>query len=529
MIFQRWRDWWSQEHATVNRIAFWMATASVLSRVLGVLRDRLLASQYGAGWQLDAYYAAFRLPDTLYNLLIVGALSAGFIPLFSRLHAEKGKESAVEFSSLVVGWVAAAMGLLALVGIVFAPQIIPLLVNGFDPQRMELTVTLTRILFLSPLLLGVSAVFGGVLQASKRILAFAFAPIWYNLGILFGILVLTRWCGISGVAIGVVLGAFFHAFTQWLVASNLGVSLPKKLSWTKDLRQLVILTAPRLAAIGASQLSLVILLSFASTLRKGSVAVLELGDNLQSFPLGVIGVSFAIAAFPLLSEAAGTKRFDQYHSALEKTGRTIVFFLLPVSLVFILLRAQIVRLILGDGRFDWTATVQTADVVGWLSISLVAQALIPLLARAFYAIQSTWTPFWITIAGEALNIIVAVTLKKPLGVAGLAIAFSTTTFFQLIMLWLTLRKRVGGNSQSKFLQMLLQSLLACIPAMIIAYLVRNLIGSILPLRSVWQVAIQLGLSSASAGAVYLLVMWLVNVEEAQLFLHQGTKLLKRLW
>lgn len=526
-MIQRLKQWWSQEYVSVSVIAFWMATASILSRLLGVIRDRLLATQYGAGWELDAYYAAFRLPDTLYNLLIVGALSAGFIPLFSRLKAQQGEEAAVRFSSLVFGWIALALALLSFTGIIFAPQLMPLLVPGFDPERLSLTITLTRILFLSPLFLGISAVFGGVLQSCKKIIAFAFAPIWYNLGILFGILVLSRWCGIAGVALGVIIGAFFHALTQGIGAYKIGIRWPRPLVWTKDLRQLLILTAPRLAALGATQLSLVILLSFASTLRSGSVAVFQLGNNLQSFPLGVIGISFAVAAFPLLSEAAGNKRFDQYHGALEKTGRTIVFFLLPVSALFILLRAQLVRLILGDGQFDWTATIATADVVGWFSISLVAQALIPLLARAFYAIQSTWTPFWITITGESINIGLALILKDRLGVAGLAIAFSVTTFFQVTMLWLALRRRVGSESQSRFFQMMAHAAFACVPAMLIAYLVRNLVGTIFPLRTFWQVAIQFGAASVSAGLVYLATMWFMHVEEARAFAKRGWEMLRR--
>jgi putative peptidoglycan lipid II flippase len=315
--------------------------------------------------------------------------------------------------------------------------------------------------------------------------------------------------------------------TQGLVAFRLGLHWPKVITWTKEMRQLLTLTAPRLAALGATQLSLVVLLSFASTLRSGSVAVFQLGNNLQSFPLGVIGVSFAVAAFPLLSEAAGLKRFDQYHNALEKTGRMIVFFLLPVSLLFILLRAQLVRLILGDGLFDWTATIETADVVGWFSVSLVAQALIPLLARAFYAIQSTWTPFWITITGELLNIVLALILKDSYGVAGLAIAFSVTTFFQLGMLWLALRRRVGGESQTRFIKMVVQAGLACVPAMLTAYLTRHLVGTLVPLRTFWQVATQFIAASGVAGAVYFACLWFVRIDEARVLADRGVTLYRR--
>ncbi len=526
-MLQRWRAWWSVEHGTVGMMAFWLAAASVCSRLLGVLRDRLLATNYGAGWQLDAYYAAFRLPDTLYSLLILGALSAGFIPLFSELRAKKGEKEAFAFSSVVLLWVAAALGVLSLLGIAFAPYLVPLIAPGFDAQRLELAVSLTRILFLSPLFLGISAVFGGVLQASKRVLAFAFAPVWYNFGILLGIVCLSRWFGIAGVALGVVFGAMMHALTQGVVAVGLGMARPASFGWNPELTRLLKLTAPRLAALGASQVSLVILLSLASTLRAGSVSVFQLGNNLQSFPLGVIGISFAVAAFPLLSEAASANRFDAYHLALGKAGRTIVFCLLPVSLLFILLRAQLVRLVLGDGQFDWLATIDTASVVGWLSASLVAQALIPLLARAFYAIQSTWTPFWITLFGEVLNLGLAWSLKGAYGVTGLAIAFSVSTFLQLGLLWLALRRKVGPESQGPFLRLVGLAAVACVPALCLAYGVRHAIGTVVPLRTFWQVLVQFGASAGVGGVTYLAVLWLCRVQEAEEWVGRGIRLLRR--
>lgn len=527
-MLKRWRSWWSKEHAGLHAAAFWMAAASIVSRFLGVLRDRLLATNYGAGWELDAYYAAFRLPDTIYNLLIIGALSAGFIPLYAELKAKHDEKHALAFSSFVFGWLAISLFVLSACGVVFAPYIVPQIVRGFEPQRMDLTIALTRILFLSPFFLGISAVFGGVLQASKRIMAFAFAPVWYNIGILIGIMGFARWFGIAGVAMGVVFGAILHATTQGIVAFGLGITWPRPLRWMPEISRLLKLTTPRLAALGTAQISLVISLSFASTLRAGSVSVFQLGNNLQSFPLGVIGVSFAVAAFPLLSEAAGLKKFDEYHAALGKTGRTIVFFLLPVSLLFVLLRAQLVRLILGDGRFDWTATIETAAVVGWFSISLVAQALIPLLARAFYAIQSTWTPFWITFFGEILNIGLAWSLKDRFGVAGLAIAFSVTMFVQLFGLWIGLRRRVGSESQAAFLRMLGLSLAACIPSLAVGYGFRQLVGTAFPLETFVQVALQFGLASAGMGVVYLLTMWIFRVEEARALVGRGWGMVRRL-
>lgn len=512
-MFAHIREFVVSETASVGRAAALLGVASILSRLLGVVRDRLLASTFGAGGELDAYYAAFRLPDTLYNLIILGALSAGFVPMLVDIHAKRSESASRQFASLVLGWVMLALMTIALVGAVFAPRIVPFFVHGFDQERMQLTIMLTRVLFLSPVLLGISAVFGGVLQSARKTLAFAFAPVWYNAGILLGILVLTRWFGVLGVAMGVLIGAGLHMITQGVGAFRLGIRLPASLHWTPDMRRLLMLTLPRLAALGASQLSLVILLSFASTLPTGSVAVFQLANNLQSFPLGVIGISFAVAAFPLLSEAAAQSSYADYHAILGKTARRIVFCLLPISLAFVLLRAQLVRLVLGDGAFNWSDTIATAEVLGWFAISLLAQALIPLLTRGFYALHSTWTPFAITLTIEAINIFLAWTLRSVYGIAGLAMAFSFSSGVQVLLLWLFLQRRVGNDSQRDFVRLCAFSALASVPALAAGWVARQAVGTWLPLRAFWQVALQFGAASVAIGVVYLALMYLLKVDE----------------
>lgn len=502
-----------------------LAGASVVSRVLGVVRDRLLAATFGAGWELDAYYAAFRLPDTLYNLVILGALSAGFLPIYTELRAKEGAAKAYLFAGTVIRWVALVCVVGGVIGAFFAPALVPLVARGFSYERLDLAVRLTRILFLSPIFLGISAIVGGILQTAKRTVVFALAPIWYNVGILLGITIGARLFGMMGVAIGVVIGAFFHMATQVVVARQEGVRLRGSFAWTPDLTRLLRLTFPRLAALGASQGSLIITLGFASTLSVGSVAVWQLGNNLQSFPLGVIGISFAIAAFPLLSEAAGAKNFSAYHDTLERAGRKILFFLVPVSLLLILLRAQFVRLILGDGAFDWRATIATAEVVGWLSASLVAQAMIPLFARAFYAIQSTWTPFFVTVIAESVNVLFAWYAYQRYGVRGLAMAFTLAAILQVALLWGCLRRRVGKDSERGLVQMAGLALVASLPALALAWGARQVVGTIFPLSQFWQVALQLAASFGAASAAYLGVMLAFDQQEAQAIVARVKRLL----
>jgi putative peptidoglycan lipid II flippase len=531
-VFSKLKQLWFEKTTGLGTAAILIGSASILSRLLGVIRDRLLAGTFGAGVELDAYYAAFRLPDTLYNLLILGALSAGFIPVFSEYLERRGKEAANVLAEQVISLLGAILLGGSLAGMIGAPWFVPFLVHGFTPEGLTLTIELTRILFLSPFLLGMSAVLGGVLQSTKRFVAFSLAPVFYNVGILLGIIILRRWFGVSGVAWGVILGALIHLLAQWSVAWSLGV---RKIVWptwkSEGVQRIFRLMIPRTAGLAVSQMNLVILLSFASNLGTGSVSSFQLANNLQSFPLGVIGISFAVAAFPLLSEAVSGGKMDSFHEALSSAARKIFFCLWPASGFFLLFRAQIVRLILGDGRFDWQDTQRTTSVLGWLALSLTAQALIPLIARAFYALQETWTPFWIGVLSEAINLSLAIWLKGTYGIRGLAIAFSVGAFVQLALLWVWLRRRVGTRSQTEFVASAMKTIAASIPAFLVAYGLRHWLGAgpLFPLKYVWQVALQLGLAGGAGACVYFGAAFLVGSSEVNVILTQAKKGWGRFW
>lgn len=433
---------WFEETRGLTKAALLVSIASFLSRLAGVWRDRVLASTFGADAQLDAYYAAFRLPDMIYMLLILGALTAGFVPLFTEYRDQRSEREAWQLSEQILSLIGCALALVG-VGLFFAaPAIVPWTVHGFPPETIALTVTLTRIMCLSPFLLGISAVMGGALQATRRLFAFALAPILYNLGIIFGAYVLSPRLGIPGLAWGVVIGAALHMLVQTSVVLRLGLRrLPVPSFRPEGVRRLLALMGPRTAGLAVAQINLVILLSFASSLSAGSVAVFNLANNLQSFPIGIIGVSFAIAAFPILSSAVAQQNQEAFQRVFSQTINRIVFFLLPTMALFLLFRYEIVQIILGEGRFDQRAATRAALVLGWFSISLLAQALIPLFARGFYALQNTWTPFWVSLIAEGVNIAAAFVLRDVLGVAGLAAAFSLAACVQLVLLWMFLHRR----------------------------------------------------------------------------------------
>jgi putative peptidoglycan lipid II flippase len=445
------------ESKTITGAALLLGAASLASRFLGVVRDRVLAGQFGAGDTLDVYYAAFRIPDFIFNLLILGALSAGFIPVFTAaLAAAKEKGEKVDLAWDIVSGLINIMGVLLIflcgLFIALSPFIVPVITPGFGAEKMALTVTMTQIMMLSPIFLGLSNIFGGVLQSFKRFFIFSLAPIFYNFGIIVGALFFTKWWGIYGLAFGVILGAIAHMLIQLPAVLQLGYRYRFIFDLAnQNIRKIGKLMIPRTLGLAVSQINLVVMTVIASTLVSGSLAVFNLANNLQYFPIGIIGISFAVAVFPVLGEyAAGGKREEMVKS-FSHAVRQILFFIVPAAVLLLVLRAQIVRVIFGSGQFDWEDTILTADTLAFFVTSLFAQALVPLLARFFYALQDTKTPFLVGLFSAVVNVFLAMPMAGRWGVIGLAAAFSVSSILNFCLLWILLRVKFGSLDEKKIL------------------------------------------------------------------------------
>jgi putative peptidoglycan lipid II flippase len=395
-----------QQNSVVSA-AMVVAFFGLVSRVLGLLRDRFLAARFGAGEELDIYFAAFKIPDFVYNVFIWGAVSAVLIPIFlDILHQDK--ERAMKFLNLVLNdflWIAIG---LAFVLIIFTPQLMLLISPGFGPEKMERAITLARIMLLSPLLLGVSNILSSLLQAFKRFFVYSLSPVFYNLGIIAGIFFFVPSFGVKGLAFGVVLGAMLHLLIQLPAVRHLGFSYKAVFSLKDpELKKASRLIIPRSMAIISSQVNSVIIVSIASFLSAGSIAIINFANNLQSVAIGLFGIPFSIAVFPVLSSLFAQKKEEEFSSNFTRTLKRVLFLTVPVGFTFVLLRAQIVRLVLGSGQFDWSDTKLTAAVLGLFSATVFFQSIVPLFLRGFYSIQNTKTPFWINISCDALNILSA--------------------------------------------------------------------------------------------------------------------------
>ena len=501
---------------SIAAAAFIISLAGAASLLLGLFRNRLLAGQFGAGDTLDAYYAAFRIPDLIYNIMIAGALSAAFIPVFTELIEKKNKDEAWEFSSGILSLQILIAGAVSIILIIFAPWLMKLVTPGYTGAKLDLTVMLTRIMFLSPFLMGISGIIGGALVSFKKFLIYSLAPIFYNVGIIIGILFLVKPFGPAGLAWGVVLGALLRLLVQYPAVKFSGFYFHPMLSgaWKNpDVRKMLKLTIPRTLTIAASQINFIIVTGFASTLASGSLAVFFFANNIQSAPLGLFGVSFAIAVFPTLSAYAARNEQKEFIRAFSRTLRQVLFFVIPLSVFLIVLRAQTVRVILGTGKFNWDNTIMTFQVLGLLTIGLFAQSLLPLLTRAFYALQNTKTPLKITIVSEAVLLLGVILFIKPYGIYGVAIAFSFYSIFNMLLLIIYLRKSLPNIDGKNIIDSTVRITAASLVGGGVAQIMKYVVGTQGELDTFLAVFTQLVVAGSFGLAAFAIASYYFNVKE----------------
>lgn len=506
-------------NGSIVSAALIVGASSFVSRVVGLLRDRTFTSLFGAGDTFDAFLAAFRIPDIIFNLVVIGALSAAFIPLFTeKLYSGNGgKRQAYRFAISVFNIICCAVGLLSVLFIMFAPLIMPLIAPGFEGEKLELTIHLSRIMALQPILLAASFVFSGVLNSHKRFVVYALAPILYNLGIIAGAVFLVPIMGISGIGWGVVLGALLHAGIQFPSVLAVGFRWQAVfISSKEDVLQLWRMMLPRVFGLAAQQANLLIVTIIGSTLLAGSIAAFHLANNAQYIPIGIFGIAFAQAAFPTLSEFAAKKQHKEFRHTLTKSFRYIMFFVIPISALFYLLRAEIIRVLFGDGVFDWDDTGITFETFGFLVMSIFAQATIPLLTRAFYARQNTKIPVVVSCISIALNIMLAFPLANMMGVAGLALAFSIASIVQLAVLLGILHHQLDGFEDRVVLTSMFKIVAATLVAAGVAQVLKTPIGSAVDTHTFVGIATKLFVVFVGGLITYVIVCMALKSEELEI-------------
>ncbi|MBI2453465.1 murein biosynthesis integral membrane protein MurJ [Candidatus Peregrinibacteria bacterium] len=425
-----------------------LGISSFLSRLLGVYRDHLFAIRFGATqgsgiYDLDAYFAAFRIPDFLYNLLIIGAVSSAFVPIFTGYIQKEQKEEGFAFANTVLNFFVSLMLILSVILFIAAPFVMKILTPGFSPEKLAVSVNATRIMLLSPIFFAFSSIAQSIQNTFKTFFSYALAPILYNLSIIFAALFLTDRFGIYGLGFGVTVGAFFHFFIQVPSLYSLGYRYRFLFNLKrKDLREMFRLVVPRIIGVSAMQLIFVFDTLIGSTLAAGSISIFYLAFNLNSLPMGIVGISLAISSFSTLSELADKGREPFFADELKRYIRWILFLIIPATFGILFLRREVTQLILGGGKFTLRDVFLTSQTLFILGLSLVAQSLIPLFSRAFYAWKNTVIPLVIVMVTVFSHISLSLFFTKVLffGVKGIAFAYSISQILQIALLFLFLKR-----------------------------------------------------------------------------------------
>lgn len=449
----------------LHQAAFLLAFAALASQILGLLRDRLLAHYFGAGQALDIYFASFKVPDFLFNTLAPLVSVTILLPfIIEKLgENEDNKKSALNFLNSVFTaffvLILVASGLLFF----FMPKLAGFVVPGFSGESLESFITLSRIMLLSPLFLGISNLFGSVTQTYRRFYVYSLSPILYNLGIILGIVFLFPKFGLTGLVFGVVIGSVLHLLIQVpsVIKEGLFPGLTLNIDW-EEIGKVFFTAIPRTVTLSAHALVFIVLVNIASQQASGSIAILQFSNALQRVPMIIIGISYSVAAFPALAKLFTSGERGKFVDQVVTAARHIIFWSLPIASLFIVLRAQVVRTILGTGEFDWTNTRLTAAALAIFAISVVAQSLVQLFVRAYYAGGNTRKPLYASIISSVVIIAGAFyfenlytkseglrlffeSMFKVNGVPGtevlmLPFAFSIGLLLNMILLWLMFRR-----------------------------------------------------------------------------------------
>jgi putative peptidoglycan lipid II flippase len=486
---------------------------TIISKILGLVRDRILASFFGAGKILDAYFASFRIPDLIFNTLVLGALASAFVPIFVKLN-QKDNQRAIHVSNSILNILTSALAIIALIVILKVDFFVKLLVPGFDYAQLDLTIKLTRIMLISIVIFGASNIMSSLLNSYKSYFYYSLAPIMYNIGIIAGV-ILSKYYGYIYLAWGVVIGSLLHFIIQLAAVIKKGWHYLPVFDF-KDLyvRKIFKLMLPRTLGLAIMQVNQVVITMIASNLVAGSIAVFYFGMNLQSAIVGIFGVSIAIAVFPVLSEHAHDD--DKFVDYLVHKVKKIIFLIIPISVLMIILRAQIVRIVLGTGSFDWQDTYYTAQVLGYFSVSLVFQCLTPLIARAFYALEDTKTPVITSMLSFVLNIILAIVLSKNMGIEGIAIAFSVSSILNLLLLSFVLNNRFQEFKKYRLNIFIFKVLFASLLMGGITYLTRYFVSLGVNMDKFIGIALQFLMSFFSGVIVYFILSIIMKIPEAEI-------------
>ncbi len=519
-----------KKQKSVGSAAFVLALMVFTSRLLGLIRDRMLASRFDPD-ELGVYFAAFRLPNLLFELLVMGALTSAFIPVVTKYLTQNKDDDARSMVSSLINISLIILLLLALPFFIWTKEFSKMLAPGFSDVQIGQMVSYTRFMIafqVTPLLIG--NLFTGLLQAYQLFLVPALAPVIYNLGIIGGIVFLTPALGLMAPVVGVGIGAVLFLAIQILLIVSVGYRYKFEFRYRHSgVREVGKLMLPRTIGLAIGQIDTTVDLILASLLGARMVTIFNFAQHLQQLPIGLFGTTIAQAALPALSISEALKDREQFKRVILRSLHQILFFVLPLSVFFIVLRVPIVRLVFGASRFDWSSTVLTGMTLAMFSISLFAQAASQVLARGFYALYDSKTPVFVGVLSIAVNTILSIYFIQVLHLAVWSLGLSTSiaSFLNSFLLFIILDKRLGYFPRATLILSPVKMIIAALVTAITLYIPMKLFDQL-----VFDTTRTFGLLllTGTAGFVglftYSFLSWVFGVGEIRSFIHLLRKVSK---
>lgn len=500
-----------------------------LSRVLGFVRDTAMTTQFGRSNLTDAYIAAFSIPDLLYNLLVGGALSAAFIPVFSSYLAQGKEDEGWEVASTVINIAVVGLTVGILLGEYFTPYLIPIVAKNFHGEKLALTVKLSRIMFPAVLFTGLNGLMMGILNSYKDFIYPAMGALIYNIGIIAMGVLLGPHLGIAGFSVGVIVGVIGNFLIQFpsLIRMRKMKYRPVFNLKHPGVKKIGLLMLPVLIGLSVGQINLLVNQNLASGLASGSITALRMANRLMLVPIGIFGYSISMAIFPNLTAYAATGRMDDYKKIFSRGMRSILFITIPAAVGMMVLGIPLVRLLFEQGKFYHDDTVATASVLFFYSIGMFAQAAVFVVTRGFYALHDTKTPLkwgiWTILGNYILNHL----FIAYLGARGLALAYSITGIMDMMALLYLLRRKVGPLGMKNIVVSALKITAAALIMGAGAFLTVHYFEDLISVhRKLVQLAEVLLVMSVSTG-IYLGVARLFKMEEVDMVLRILLKRFRR--
>lgn len=522
------RRFFTRQQTSILSAAFVIASMVLTSRLLGLVRNRMLTARFTTE-EIDLYFAALRIPNFLFEILIAGAITVAFIPVFTSYLSKHQKNEAFQLASIVINSAIVTVGIFVMLMLTLTPQVLWVVVPGFTPQQIEVTASYARIvLVLQVLPLVVGNILTGILQSYKRFLIPAMAPVVYNLGSIIGILFLTPYLGLAGALYGIGIGALLFLLIQIPLLRTVSYSHSFSIDINNPgVRRVFRLMLPRTLVVGASQIDATIDFMLASLIGPGSITIFTFAQQLQLLPIGLFSLPIAQAALPTFSDYAARENIDLFKKSLLASMHQVLFFVMPASAFLVVMKIPVVRLVFGADQFDWPSTVLTGRTLMFFSFSLFAQGIIHLFSRAFFALHDSKTPVVIAFVSILLNsatsLILILYFHYP--VWALALSTSISSTIQATLLLYFLSKRVGGFDFDKLVVPFLKITAATGIMGVFLYIPLKLLDQLVfDTTRTFSLLLLTGTASIIGLVTYMFFAWFFKIDEVVIFFTFAKKL-----